>query len=68
MSSEIKNKCFLGKQVQVEKVEVEEVVEKKVEPVEIEKKLNYTSNKLISCYEEDYTRNITEIMKLWQRN
>lgn len=66
MSSEIKNKCFLGKQVQVEKVEVKEV--EKVKPVEIEKKLNYTSNKLISCYEEDYTRNITEIMKLWQRN
>jgi hypothetical protein len=69
MSSEIKNKCFLGKQVQVEKVEKVEVKEvEKVKPVEIEKKLNYTSNKLISCYEEDYTRNITEIMKLWQRN
>jgi hypothetical protein len=25
-------------------------------------------NKLISCYEEDYTRNANEIMKLWQRN
>jgi hypothetical protein len=24
--------------------------------------------KLISSYEEDYTRNNTEIMKLWQRN
>ena len=57
MSSEIKNKCFLSKQIEVEK---EKVVE--------EKKLNYTSNKLISCYEEDYTRNIREIMKLWQRN
>ena len=78
MSSEIKNKCFLSKQLEPVKeiVEVEEIVEvkkkieeeKKIEPVEVEKKLNYTSNKLISCYEEDYTRNIREIMKLWQRN
>ena len=67
MSSEIKNKCFLSKQIEVEK---EKVVEEKVveEKVVEEKKLNYTSNKLISCYEEDYTRNIREIMKLWQRN
>lgn len=25
-------------------------------------------NKLITCYEEDYTRNSNEIIKLWQRN
>lgn len=25
-------------------------------------------NKLITCYEEDYTRNPNEIMRLWQRN
>ena len=25
-------------------------------------------NKLITCYEEDYTRNANEIMRLWQRN
>ena len=65
MSSEIKNQPLL---IKVEKVEPEKVEVKKIEPVEVEKKLNYTSNKLISCYEEDYTRNIREIMKLWQRN
>ena len=72
MFSEIKNNCFLSiqpllvKAIQVEeKVEEEKVGEEKVKE---EKKLNYTSNKLISSYEEDYTRNNTEIMKLWQRN
>ena len=35
--------------------------EKVTEPTKIK-------NKLISCYEEDYTRNANEIMKLWQRN
>ena len=25
-------------------------------------------NKLITCYEEDYTRNSNDIMRLWQRN
>jgi hypothetical protein len=65
MSSEIKNKCFLSKEVEVE-VEVEK--EKAEKKEKVEKKLNYTSNKLISCYEEDYTRNTREIMKLWQRN
>jgi len=25
-------------------------------------------NKLITCYEEDYTRNSNEIMRFWQRN
>lgn len=35
--------------------------EKVTEPVLIK-------NKLITCYEEDYTRNPNEIMRLWQRN
>jgi hypothetical protein len=65
MSSEIKNKCFLSKQIEVEKEKIEKI---EIEKVEVEKKLSYTNNKLISCYEEDYTRNTTEIMKLWQRN
>jgi hypothetical protein len=68
MSSEIKNKCFLSKQIEVEKEKIEKEKIEKIKKVEVEKKLNYTSNKLISCYEEDYTRNIREIMKLWQRN
>lgn len=36
--------------------------EKVTDPVLIKK------NKLITCYEEDYTRNPNEIMRLWQRN
>lgn len=31
-------------------------------------KQKYTNNKLISSYEEDYTRNSNYIMRLWQRN
>jgi hypothetical protein len=31
-------------------------------------KQKYTNNKLISSYEEDYTRNSNDIMRLWQRN
>jgi len=41
--------------------DVEKNVEKNVEPILIK-------NKLITCYEEDYTRNSNEIMRLWQRN
>jgi len=31
-------------------------------------KEKYGHNKLISSYEEDYTRNNIDFMKLWQRN
>ena len=81
--SEIKKKCFSNqKQIQPlsEKLieTIQESVQKSVpvsvqeykhvsvqEPVQIQAQKN---NKLISCYEEDYTRNANEIMKLWQRN
>jgi len=71
MFSEIKKKCF-SNQTQIkplsekliqpihESVNVREQV-KEIKPAE-------KNNKLISCYEEDYTRNTAEIMKYWQRN
>ena len=76
MFSEIKKKCF-SNQKQIQPVEVH--VKELIEPVEVlipvkepVKVLIHVqaqkNNKLITCYEEDYTRNTNEIMKLWQRN
>jgi hypothetical protein len=73
--NEIKKKCFYdnkNKQIQplseklIEPTQVKPKLESK--KVEVQKKTPNISNKLISCYEEDYTRNANEIMKLWQRN
>jgi len=72
--NEIKNIC-LHKKIKIQPLLVKSIqvvstsqdsslipVSKKVtEPVPIKKKL-------ITCYEEDYTRNTNEIMSLWQRN
>jgi hypothetical protein len=67
--NEIKNSCIhkknkiqplLVKSIQVINTS-QDSLEKVTDPVPIK-------NKLITCYEEDYTRNPNEIMKLWQRN
>ena len=65
--NEIKKKCF-NNQTQIKPLS-EKLIEPLhiIEPEQIKKPIQ-TNNKLISCYEEDYTRNNTEIMKLWQRN
>lgn len=77
--NEIKKKCFSNqKQIQplseklIESVQesVQESVPVSVQeykPVQVQEQAQ-KNNKLISCYEEDYTRNANEIMKLWQRN
>jgi hypothetical protein len=77
MFSEIKNKCFSSNQTKIQPLLVKVTqLETKPTKVEVEqeqveqeqKKTPNINNKLISSYEEDYTRNNTEIMKLWQRN
>lgn len=69
MFSEIKNKFFNKTQIQPLTVKLIQVETKsvKIEQEQIKKPVQ-SNNKLISSYEEDYTRNNTEIMKLWQRN
>jgi hypothetical protein len=69
MFSEIKNKFFNKTQIQPLTVKLIQVETKsaKIEQEQIKKPIQ-SNNKLITCYEEDYTRNNTEIMKLWQRN
>ena len=77
--NEIKNKC-LSNQKLIQPLS-EKLIESEQEPVfvpvfvpEPVKKLEpvfkpeQKNNKLITCYEEDYTRNTVEIMKYWQRN
>ena len=54
-------KPLLVKQTPIIQLSVSSSTEKVTDPVPIK-------NKLITCYEEDYTRNANEIMKLWQRN
>ena len=69
MFSEIKKKCF-SNQTQIKPLS-EKLIESVQESVQIqvkEIKPAEKNNKLISCYEEDYTRNTAEIMKYWQRN
>ena len=67
MFSEIKNKYFPSNQTKIQPLS-EKLIEPVKEPEKVQKKIPNISNKLISCYEEDYTRNTNEIMKLWQRN
>ena len=69
MFSEIKNKFFNKTQIQPLSVKLIQVETKStiIKQEQIKKPIQ-TNNKLISSYEEDYTRNNTEIMKLWQRN
>ena len=68
MFSEIKNRCFNKTQIQPLSVKLIHVETKSAKIEQEQKKHSHTNNKLISSYEEDYTRNNTEIMKLWQRN
>jgi hypothetical protein len=82
MFSEIKKKSFSNqKQIQLlpekliesEQIEPEQIESEQIEPVFVQIKSEEIkpvekNNKLITCYEEDYTRNANEIMKLWQRN
>jgi hypothetical protein len=69
--NEIKKKCFSNqKQIQPLSEKLIESIQESVPvpvpvPVPVQAQKN---NKLITCYEEDYTRNANEIMKLWQRN
>jgi hypothetical protein len=65
---EIKNVCLHTKNTlqpiivkPIQLTNTSQDVEKNVESILIK-------NKLITCYEEDYTRNSNEIMRLWQRN
>ena len=64
--NEIKKNCCNNKQ-DLTQVNVEVKVELKVEIKEKTKPI-YQINKLISSYEEDYTRNNKEINQLLQRN
>ncbi len=63
---QIKNKPIQVKPIQVKPIQVK--------PIQVSRQLKeketpiYTTNKLISCYEEDYTRNNIAINKLLQRN
>ena len=63
--NEIKKQCFNNNLKRVQSVSVKPV---SVKPVLVQTKIIYKNNKLISSYEEDYTFNNAEIMKLWQRN
>lgn len=69
--NEIKKKCFNNqKQIQPlsEKL-MESVKEPEYKSVQVPVQVPVQKKGgLISCYEEDYTRNSAEIMKLWQRN
>ena len=79
--NEIKKKCFSNqKQIQPLSEKLIETIQESVPvqaqdsvpvPVNVNVNVNVQAqknNKLITCYEEDYTRNANEIMKLWQRN
>jgi ribosomal protein S13 len=79
--NEIKKKCFSNqKQIQPLSEKLIESIQESIQepifvqeyrsvqvplPIQEPKKIK---NKLITCYEEDYTRNANEIMKYWQRN
>jgi hypothetical protein len=68
MFSNNKKKCFLNNQTKNQPLSEKLIESLHVKEPEQIKKPIQSNNKLISCYEEDYTRNNTEIMKLWQRN
>lgn len=55
-------------QVKNKPIQVSTQVKEKVEPLKEKTKIIYPTNKLISCYEEDYTINNKEINQLRQRN
>ena len=63
--NEIKKKCFNNSKNQIQPLS-EKLIEPLSVPVQI--KPIQPNNKLISCYEEDYTRNNIEVMRLRQRN
>ena len=72
--NEIKNSC-LHKKIKIRPLQVEPLLVKSLQVIntlqdssEKVTKPVLIKNKLITCYEEDYTRNTNEIMKLWQRN
>ena len=71
MFSEIKKKSF-SNQKQIQPLP-EQIESEQIEPVFVQIKSEEIkpvekNNKLITCYEEDYTRNTAEIMKYWRRN
>ena len=76
--NEIKKKCFSNqKQIQPLSEKLIETIQESIPvqaqesvpvPVNVNVNVQAQKNKLITCYEEDYTRNANEIMKLWQRN
>jgi hypothetical protein len=76
MFSEIKKRCFSNqKQIQPLSEKLIESIQESIQepifvrPVQLALPTQaQKNNKLITCYEEDYTRNANEIMKLWQRN
>ena len=81
--NEIKNIC-LHKKIKIMTLQVKPILVKSIQvintspdsvltpsspsPSEKVKEPVLIKNKLITCYEEDYTRNPNEIMRLWQRN
>lgn len=70
--SEIKKKCF-SNQKQIQPLSEKLIESEQIEPVFVQIKSEEIkpvekNNKLITCYEEDYTRNTAEIMKYWRRN
>jgi len=66
--NEIKKKCFNNSKNQIQPLS-EKLIEPLSVPVQIKPiKPIQPNNKLISCYEEDYTRNNIEVMRLRQRN
>jgi hypothetical protein len=74
MSSNILNIC-LHKKIKIQPLLVKSIqvanTSQDSSLIPVSKKVTETvpiKNKLITCYEEDYTRNANEIMKLWQRN
>jgi hypothetical protein len=64
---ETKIQTLLVKQIPVTQLSVTSAIAytEQIKPIQEPKKIK---NKLITCYEEDYTRNANEVMKYWQRN
>jgi len=76
MSSNILTKiqnCCLHKSSKIQPLSVRQILlPTQVQTQDVltseKEKEKINKNNLITCYEEDYTRNANEIMKLWQRN
>jgi len=62
--NQIKNKCFLGNQAKIQPLSVKQLPLQ----LQLQTKPSYITNKLISSYEEDYTRNNKDITIMRQRN